>query len=160
MQIHPLLLKKSLNLAEVKHPAQILFTDKHPLTAILNIKFEGVVDRTLTVTVNAPESFADQDQVHAHSGFSTLFLDTVMGSCVLGEIENPTSIATIKLTVNHLGKAKIGEPIICRAKFNGEENEVAYVSANLYAGIEERLIATAIGTFMIGTATKSIREKS
>lgn len=147
-------------MSEEKHPAQILFTDKHPLTAILNIKFEGVVEQTLTVTVNAPKSFADQDEIHTHSGFSTLFLDTVMGSCVLGEIENPSAIATIKLTANHLGRAKIGENLVCRAKFDGQENEIAYVSATLVAGGTERLIATAIGTFMVGTATRSIREKS
>ena len=147
-------------MVEEKHPAQILFTDKHPLTAILNIKFEGVVDRTLTVTVNAPESFADQDKIHTHTGFSTLFLDTVMGSCVLGEIENPTAIATIKLSVNHLCRAKMGEKLICRAKFDAQENEIAYVSAKLVAGETELLIATAIGTFMVGTATRSIREKS
>lgn len=142
------------------HPAQVLFTDKHPLTAALNMKFEGVVDHTLTVTVNAPASFADQDGIHVHTGFSTLFLDTVMGSCVLGEIENPQAVATIKLTTNHMERAKIGEKITCRATFDSAKNEIAYVSGKLYAGLEERLIASAIGTFMIGTATKSIREKT
>lgn len=151
-------------MSEQKHPAQILFTDAHPLTAALNMKFEGVVDHTLTVTLKAPESFADQDGVHTHSGFTTLFLDTVMGSCVLGEIENPQSIATIKLTTNHIERAKIGEPLICEATFENEKNEIAYVSGKVFAGTkissEKRLIATAIGTFMVGTATKSIREKA
>ena len=147
-------------MTEYKHPAQILFTDAHPLTAALNMKFEGVVDRTLTVTLNAPTSFADQDEIHTHTGFSTLFLDTVMGSCVLGEIENPQTIATIKLTTNHIERPKIGDKIICRATLDSENNEIAYVTGKLFAGKEERLIATAIGTFMIGTATKSIREKA
>ena len=147
-------------MTKVEHPAQLLFTDKHPLTADLNMKFEGVIDHTLTVTLNAPETFAGQDGIHTHTGFSTLFLDTVMGSCVLGEIENPQTIATIKLTTNHLGKAKIGEKVICHATFEGEENEIAYVSGKILAGKKEGLIATAIGTFMVGTATKSIREKS
>lgn len=143
-----------------KHPAQILFTDKHPLTAALNMKFEGVIDHTLTVTLKAPESFADQDGVHTHTGFTTLFLDTVMGSSVLGEIENPKSIATIKLTTNHIERPKIGEHLTCEATFEREANEIAYVSGKVFAGLEKRLIATAIGTFMVGTATKSIREKA
>ena len=147
-----------------KHPAQILFTDAHPLTAALNMKFEGVIDHTLTVTLKAPTSFADQNGTHTHTGFTTLFLDTVMGSCVLGEIENPQSIATIKLTTNHIARPQINEPLICEATFESEENEIAYVSGKVFAGTEDngekRLIATAIGTFMVGTATKSIREKA
>jgi acyl-coenzyme A thioesterase PaaI-like protein len=143
-----------------KHPAQILFTDKHPLTAALNMKFEGVIDHTLTVTLKAPASFADQDGEHTHTGFTTLFLDTVMGSCVLGEMSNPQTIATIKLTTNHIERACVGEAIICQATYDSEHNEIAYVSGKVFAGDERRLIASAIGTFMIGTATKSIREKS
>lgn len=143
-----------------KHPAQLLFTDAHPLTAALKITFEGVVDRTLTVTLKAPESFADQDGIHTHTGFTTLMLDTVMGSCVLGEMSNPQTIATIKLTTNHITRAVVGEPVICKATYDGERNEIAYVTGKVFAGDEEHLIATAIGTFMIGTATKSIREKS
>jgi len=151
-------------MSEQKHPAQVLFTDQHPLTAALNMKFEGVVDHTLTVTLRAPESFADHDGTHTHTGFTTLFLDTVMGSCVLGEIENPQSIATIKLTTNHIERPIIGEPLICEATFETENNEIAYVSGKVFAdkktNDEKRLIATAIGTFMVGTATKSIREKA
>lgn len=150
-------------MAEERHPAQILFTDAHPLTAALNMRFEGVVDHTLTVTLKAPQSFADVDGTHTHSGFTTLFLDTVMGSCVLGEIENPKSIATIKLTTNHIERPRVGEPLICRATLEGEAHEIAYVTGRVSARKEdgsERLIATAVGTFMIGTATKSIREKS
>lgn len=147
-------------MSEQKHPAQVLFTDAHPLTAALNMKFEGVIDRTLTVTLKAPSSFADRDGIHTHSAFSTLFLDTVMGSCVLGEIENPQTIATIKLTTNHIERPKIGESLICHATLDSEANEIAYVSGKVFAGSEKRLIATAIGTFMIGTATKSIREKT
>ena len=142
-----------------KHPAQILFTDKHPLTAALNLQFKGVVDHTLTVTVNAPKSFADLDDKHTHTGFSTLLLDTVMGACVLGEIENPQAIATIKLTTNHIARAKIGEKIFCYATFESEANEIAYITGKILAGEKKRTIATAIGTFMVGTATRSIREK-
>jgi acyl-coenzyme A thioesterase PaaI-like protein len=82
----------------------------------------------------------------------------------LGEITNPQSIATIKLTTNHIERPKVGEPLICEATFEREANEIAYVSGKVFARTEKnenkRLIATAIGTFMVGTATKSIREKA
>ncbi|MEM9279103.1 MAG: hypothetical protein AAGA76_11065, partial [Pseudomonadota bacterium] len=88
-------------MAEV-HPAQLLFTDKHPLTAELNMNFHSGNDNTLEVTLSAPESFADRDGLHLHTGFNTLILDTVMGACAIGELKSPTPIATIKLTSNHL----------------------------------------------------------
>lgn len=141
------------------HPAQILFSAEHPLTKSLDIKFQGVVERTLSVTVSAPESFADLDGTHVHTGFNTLLLDTVMGSCVLGEMAELKTIATIKLTCNHLKQMKVGDAIICEAHFDGEENEIAYVTGRIFAGTKKELIATAIGTFMIGTTSKPASKK-
>ena len=141
------------------HPAQLLFTDKHPLTAALDMKFHPIADGILEVSVCAPEDFADADSVHVHTGFNTLLLDTVMGSCAIGELKKPQPIATIKLSTNHMQRLKVGERAVCRATYEGEENEIAYVSGSIYAGKEKRLISQAIGTFMIGTATRSIREK-
>ena len=142
------------------HPAQLLFTDKHPLTSALNMKFEVPAPQTLTISVKAPESFSDRDGIHVHTGFSTLLLDTVMGSCAIGELKKAQPIATIKLTCNHLARPSIGEQLVCQSTYDGEENGIAYVSGKILAGADHRLIATGIGTFMIGTATTSIREKS
>jgi len=142
------------------HPAQLLFTEEHPLTAALDMSFHPLEDKVLDVAVSAPESFADADNKHVHTGFNTLLLDTVMGCCAIGELKKPQPIATIKLTTNHLQRLLVGEKAVCRATYEGEENEIAYVSGRIFAGPEKRLIAHAVGTFMIGTTTKSIREKS
>jgi len=45
--------------SEPVHPAQLLFTDKHPLTASLNMAFEVPSKGELWVHVAAPASFAD-----------------------------------------------------------------------------------------------------
>ena len=145
---------------ELKHPAQLLFSEKHPLTAILNMVFEGSEARTLTVSLEAPETFADVNGEMLHTGFSTLILDTIMGACAIGELEKLMPIATVKLNCNHLGRARVGEALTCMAIYDGEENGLAYVSGRIVGGPEQRLIAKAVGTFMLGTAAKPLTVKS
>lgn len=140
------------------HPAQLLFTSKHPLTSALDMKFIGVTDHVLTVTVTAPQAFADTGEVEVHSGFSTLFLDTVMGSCVLGELEVFQPIATIKLTCNHLRQARVGEKLACKAHFEGIEESVAFVRGEVFSEKTDELISQAIGSFMIGTRARPLEE--
>jgi len=147
-------------MSDIVHPAQLLFTDKHPLTAALGMTFSAPKDKVMTITLAAPLSFADKDKEHCHTGFSTLILDTLMGSCVIGELSEAKPLATVKLTVNHIERAKLGEELLCRAHYDGEKDEIAFVSGEILAGPEKRLIANGIGTFMIGTANKSIREKT
>ncbi|MEM9330291.1 MAG: PaaI family thioesterase [Pseudomonadota bacterium] len=141
------------------HPAQELFTDKHPLTAEFNMKFHAVKEHVLEVTLNAPKSFADGDGVNVHPGFHTLILDTVMGASALGELKQAKPIATIKLTSNHIRRIPVGEPIKCRAIWDGEENSIAYVRGEILVGDTTYTASTAIGTFMIGTTSKPLGSK-
>lgn len=147
-------------MTEAVHPAQLLFTDKHPLTAVMNMKFHAADGKTLRVEVNAPASFANANNDHVHPGFHTLFLDTVMGSAAIGELEKPQPIATVKLACNHLKPAKIDERIICSATVVGEENTIAYVTGDIRSMETNELLSTAIATFMIGTASKPLQVKS
>ncbi len=147
-------------MSEAVHPAQLLFTDKHPLTAVMNMKFHAAVGKTLKVEVDAPASFADADETYVHVGFHTLFLDTVMGSAAIGELEKPQPIATVKLACNHLQAAGISERIICTATVNGEANSICYVSGEIRSMDTDALLSTAIATFMIGTASKPLQVKS
>ena len=141
------------------HPAQLLFTEKHPLTAALKMKFipEGI--HTLRVEVDAPADFADSDGEHLHSGFATLFLDTVLGSCAIGNLRKMQPIATIKLTCNHLRRIRVGEAIYCRASWQGEENSIAYISGDIRRFADDAVLSNAIGTFMVGTASRPLKEK-
>lgn len=141
---------------KTRHPAELLFSDQHPLTASFNMEFEDVVDHVLSVKVTAPESFADADGEHAHSGFITLLLDTVMGSCVIGEMDTYQPIATIKLTCNHLEKVKTGRAVTCKATFDGIRKSVAYVRGEVFSGPDNMLVAQAIGTFMVGTRSRPL----
>jgi len=145
---------------KAQHPAQLLFTDKHPLTASLKMEFEVPQKGELWVHVPAPESFADEGGSTVHTGFNSLLLDTVMGACAIGELIKLEPIATIRLNCNHLRRAKVGESLTCKAYFDAHVNQVLYVRGEIYSNNENDLIAHAIGTFMSGTAAKSIREKA
>ncbi|MDJ0612580.1 MAG: PaaI family thioesterase [Rhizobiaceae bacterium] len=147
-------------MSESKHPAEVLFSEGHPLTAALNMKFIPVGESSLRVELDAPESFADSNGSHTHSGFSTLLLDTVLGSCAIGKLEKMQPIATIKLTCNHLRRIIIGDAIYCLAEWNGEENSVSFVGGEIRRQKDDQLLSTAIGTFMIGTASRPLAEKS
>lgn len=141
------------------HPAQLLFTEKHPLTAELNMKFIPESEHVLRVEVEAPKSFADHKSEFVHSGFATLILDTVLGSCAIGNLEKMQPIATIKLTCNHLRRISIGTHVYCRATWNGEENTIAYISGEIRRMEDDVLMSSALGTFMIGTASRPLSEK-
>lgn len=144
---------------EVLHPAQLLFTEDHPLTSAFHMQFLPMNGKTLTVEVNAPDSFADSGGKLVHTGFNTLLLDTVLGACAIGELEKPQPIATIKLNCTHLYQASIGEALACSATYDGEANGVAYVSGEIRGREDNRLISRALGTFMIGTTTKPLGGK-
>ncbi len=133
------------------HPAELLFSDKHPITSLLDLHFEVTGPHELTITTRAPDSFADGDGVHVHTGFTTLLLDTLLGSCAIGELDKLQPIATIKLTCNHIRRPQTGEKLICRARFDGERHSVSYVHGEVLGADRQDLIAHAIGTFMIGT---------
>ncbi|MFK5977883.1 MAG: PaaI family thioesterase [Rhizobiaceae bacterium] len=143
----------------IEHPAKVLFTSQHPLTSEFDLEFIGWEDQLLTVTVTAPQSFAvAENSVEAHTGFTTVILDTVMGSTVFGEMDKIQPIATIKLTTDHIRPAMVGEKIVCTARYDSEVEEIAYVSAEVRSQKDNSLIATALGTFMIGTRSRPLGE--
>lgn len=145
---------------DTKHPAENLFSEGHPLTASLKMRFISVGENGLRVELNAPASFADADPLYTHTGFATLLLDTVLGSCAIGKLEQMQPIATIKLTCNHLRKISVGDPIYCLAEWKGEENSVSFISGEICRAADDTVLSNAIGTFMIGTASRPLEEKS
>lgn len=147
-------------MTEAKHPAQLLFTEKHPLTAEIGMEFFVEGEHNLRVELIAPESFTGDDGVHLHTGFSTLLLDTVLGSCAIGNLKQMQPIATIKLTCNHLRQVKSGVALVCNAVWNGEENTISYVSGEIREKETGTLLSNAIGTFMVGTASRPLSEKT
>lgn len=144
---------------EKLHPAQLLFTENHPLTASLNMKFLPETDEGLCVEINAPRSFAEAGSNEVHTGFNTLLLDTVTGSCAIGKLEKMQPIATIKLNCNHMRKARVGEKLACTARWQGEKHGVSYVTGDIVSREDNDTIATSTASFMVGTASRPLDEK-
>ncbi len=147
-------------MSTAKHPAEYLFSEQHPLTASLDMKFFGETPERLRVEMKAPAVFGDAGGEFVHTGFATLLLDTVLGSCAIGKLEKMQPIATIKLNCNHLRRAKIGEDLICWAIWDGEENSVSHISGWVERASDKKILSRAIGTFMIGTAGRPLSEKA
>ena len=146
-----------------RHPAEILFSSKHPLTSSLDMKFLGVENGTLKVTVTAPNSFGDADGINVHTGFLTLFMDTVMGSCAIGSMDEFQPLATIKLTCNHIRRPRVGEKLMCLATCDSIVDSVIYIRGKIVADINgetDDIVSHAVGTFMAGTRSRPLEEKS
>ena len=139
------------------HPAERFFSANHPVSRVLDMTFEGVENRVLTVSLSAPPAFATDDKTNVcHSGLATLVLDTVMGGTVMGEMAVIQPIATAGLTAQHLRRPKVAERLLCEARYEGEHEDIAHVSGRLIAAETGEILSTATGAFMIGTRSKPL----
>lgn len=134
------------------HLAQLFFSAEHPLLSAFHFEFVRTDRDHLATRLEAPEQFvADEASGELHTGFHTLILDTVMGGTVLGSLDQPQPIATVKLTTQHCARITAGQTIVCAGALQGVRNGVAYVHGEMRTEPGDELIATAIGSFMIGT---------
>jgi acyl-coenzyme A thioesterase PaaI-like protein len=138
-----------------QHPLERFFSAQHPLSSYLSFRLLGNESHVLTAELVASEAFVtDPESGKMHSGFASLVMDTVFGGTVMGEMERMQPIATIGLTTQHLRRARLGETLICEARFEGIHEGVAHVSGRLTVAGE--ILSTATGTFMIGTRSKPL----
>ena len=135
-----------------KHPAEIFFSSKHPITTFLKMQFVGIEDEKLTVQLEAPQAFDDGSGAdRTHSGLAGLVLDTVMGGAVMGKLEKIVPIATAGLTTQHMRRAKVGEKLRCTARYQGVHVDMAHMTGELVSRETGELLSIATGSFMIGT---------
>ena len=138
------------------HPAKIFFSPAHPLFSLFEVEFIDAHPDKLSISFLAQEEFLDQQQgqqqgTHLHSGFCTLILDSVMGGAVMGSLGQLQPIATINLTTQHSSCAKLGEYVLCSANVQRIENQVAVVDGRVTRFENGEVLASAVGSFMIGT---------
>lgn len=144
----------------LQHPSQFLFSSSHPFTTEFDVEFLSYVKGELSVSVETSAKYADAGApTEAHTSFSSLVLDTAMGCCVLGELETFVPIATLSLNINHHRRPKMGERLICRAVYHGRSGDVSNVTAEMTGNLDNSIVATGIGTFMIGTRSRPVGSK-
>jgi len=139
------------------NPAERFFASQHLVNAFLKIRYLGIDGQTLTVELEgAPEFVIDAGTGALHTGFATLALDTVMGGAVIGTMDKIQPIATAGLTTQHMRRPQSGEKLVCRASCEGFHSNIAHMTGTLANAETGEVLATAAGTFMIGTRAKPL----
>jgi uncharacterized protein (TIGR00369 family) len=86
-----------------------------------------------------------------HGGVITALLDACSGASVLCSLPRMQPIATLDLRIDYLRPAEAGRDVRARATCYHTSKNVAFTRAIAYHDREDEPIASASGTFMIGT---------
>jgi uncharacterized protein (TIGR00369 family) len=86
-----------------------------------------------------------------HGGAITALLDAASGAAVFAALPQWSPIATLDLRIDYLRAAEVGEAVRCRATCYKVTRNVAFTRAVAYHDDEADPIASAAGTFMLGT---------
>lgn len=77
-------------------------------------------------------------------------IDYAMGSALWAQIDaERENIATLGISINYVAAGKPDEELIARATVDRRNRSAATLRGEVVAGPDERLIATAIGSFSI-----------
>jgi uncharacterized protein (TIGR00369 family) len=87
-----------------------------------------------------------------HGGVITTLLDSCCGAACFGAMETPMPLATLDLRIDYLHTGEPGRDVLARAHCYKTTRNVAFVRATAFhEGAEDNPIASAVGTFMLGT---------
>ena len=86
-----------------------------------------------------------------HGGVITALLDAASGASVFAALTTWAPIATLDLRIDYLQAAAAGRDVTCRATCYKLTRNVAFTRAVAYHDDEQDPIASAVGTFMLGT---------
>lgn len=86
-----------------------------------------------------------------HGGVITALMDACCGAAVFMKLRRPKPIATLDLRIDYLMPATPGEIVVARAECYRVTHHVAFVRGVAFHGDDSRPIASAAGSFMLGT---------
>jgi uncharacterized protein (TIGR00369 family) len=86
-----------------------------------------------------------------HGGVITALLDATSGAAVFASLPRMQPIATLDLRIDYLRAAEVGHAVRCHATCYKLTRNVAFTRAVAYHEDEANPIASAVGTFMLGT---------
>jgi acyl-coenzyme A thioesterase PaaI-like protein len=132
---------------------QQAFTHEHPLFTELEPKPLRVGRGEIKVRITPTERFLEGDSVF--SGFMTIILDTIMGIATWSKLDEFQPLATINLQTDTFAHARAGRHIICEAICEGVMDDVSIVRGKAVSE-DGALLATAAGTFMVGTRSAQV----
>ncbi len=123
-----------------------------PHGAELGMKFVSIDIGRATLSLPYNKSVIGNSETGVlHGGAVTTLLDQACGLAAVAGFEEPTSTATLNLSIDYMRAAKPGETIIARAHCYKATRHVAFIRAFAHDGDEEDPLATAQATFMATT---------
>jgi uncharacterized protein (TIGR00369 family) len=109
-----------------------------PSSALLRLRYDGKL-------VGNPETGV------LHGGAITALLDAASGTAVFAALTEWLPMATLDLRIDYLRAADAGRDVLARAVCYRLARHVAFTRAVAYIDDERDPIASAVGTFMLGT---------
>lgn len=129
------------------------FENEHPLFAALHPRPLRFGRGEVAVEMTPTETFIDNGAIH--SGLMTIILDTMLGIVTWTMLDEFIPLATINLQTDTYDHAMPGQKIICEALCEGIADDVS-ITRGKATSEDGSLIATAAGTFMVGTRSAQV----
>lgn len=115
----------------------------------LGIKFVSVDIGRATLSLPYSSALVGNPKTGVlHGGAVTTLLDQACGLAAIAGFKDPTSTATLNLSIDYMRGAKPGETVIASAHCHKATRHVAFVRAIAHDGDEDDPIAMAQATFM------------
>lgn len=128
------------------------FAEAVPHNKALGIEIVAIGDKMATYRLPYDERLIGNPETGVlHGGAITALLDACCGSAVFNALPTPQPIATLDLRIDYLGPAEPKRDVIARADCYKVTRNVAFVRAVAFHDDEAAPIASAAGTFMVGT---------
>lgn len=124
--------------------------DPVPHNRALGLALESIDGRKVTLRLPYREDLVgDPTTGVLHGGVITTLLDSTAGCAVMLAQSSPRRVATLDLRIDYMRPATRGLDVIAVGECFHTTKNVAFFRAVAHHGDEEKLIATATGTFAI-----------
>ena len=128
------------------------FTEGIPHNRALGIRVVDMGDAWAKFSLPYdPKLAGNPDTGVLHGGVITALLDGCSGASVFAALPVMSPIATLDLRIDYLRQAEAGREVLAHATCYKVTRNVAFTRAIAYVDDEADPIASAVGTFMLGT---------
>ncbi len=136
-------------LSSILEASRKFIEEEHPLFRSLRLATTNISKGEVQFTITIPEEYTDGEYIHP--GMFTIMLDTILGYVVWTSMDSFSPIATINLKSDYFESVSPGSSLKIIGQCEGIRNDVAYCTGKALLEESGELIATAAGTFMVGT---------
>ena len=124
-----------------------------PLNRALGIEVVELLDGEARMRLPySPDLVGNPETGVLHGGAISAIMDACCGCAVFMKLSRPVAIATLDLRIDYLRPAAPGRDVVAHATCYRITKHVAFVRAVAYLDDESDPLASATGTFMLGTA--------